>query len=81
MAIDPYITDALDEDSMPIGELWEALTTFCKNRAEDNLRYGGKYPLALRQLQLVSLKALVEEIELFHDHFEELKGDLYDHVN
>lgn len=57
----------LDENTQTIGGLWESLYALAKGRVYDNNHNGGEYPLATREQQVRSARALVEAIEKTHE--------------
>jgi len=67
----PLLTDKVNEDMQSIEELWKSLAFFCNNRVVDNIKYDGVYPISAREMQMPTLKALVEAIEEFHTKFKD----------
>lgn len=67
------MTNRADENTMTIGELWETLYEFAKNRHEDNKLYEGAYPINTRINQMQTLRTIVDAINDFHSKFEHKK--------
>lgn len=59
------LTDA-NEGMQSIKELWESVAKLSKHVVEDNEKYDGEYPVSVREMQMVTLKALIRELETHH---------------
>ena len=54
------------EELQSIGELWQSVASLATGRVSDNEKYGGGYPLDIREAQAESLMCLVNTILLTH---------------
>lgn len=61
------LTFRSSEDKMTVGECWEVLRALADGRVKDNNLQPDDYPLDIRPSQIVTIKAIIKEIELCHN--------------
>lgn len=63
MQVDMHVALAVtNEHDVTLGELYERLALLSKHIHDDN-RYGSKFPVTMRMIQLSSINTLVRDIE------------------
>jgi len=59
--------DDENEGMQTLGELWRSLSKISTHIDEDNDLYLGEYPMSVRRHQMISIKAIIKEIETHHE--------------